>query len=215
MDITVYYKEKNNSKLLPRPVRALIVGSSGCGKTNLLLNLIYKDEGIKFKNLYVFSKSIEQDAYSDLRTHYERIESKNGKKIAHFFNSCEDLIPLDECSNNSLVVFDDCLMEHQSKIKDYFIRGRHKNISCIYLSQSYGKVDMQVIRNNINVLFVFPQNEHYTKRIYQDFVTSDMTFDDFKTLCKTCWNVDHGFLTLNVTKKRHNGKYFLMLKHML
>ena len=215
MDITVYYREENNSKLLPRPARALIVGSSGSGKTNLLLNLIYKDAGIKFKHLYVFSKSIEQEAYVELRNHYERIESKSGKIIAHFFNNCEDLISLDDCPENSLVVFDDCLMEEQTKIKDYFIRGRHKNISCVYLSQSYGKVDMQVIRNNVNLLCIFRQNEHYTKRIYQDFVGSDMTFEQFETLCKTCWDVDYGFLTLNVTKKRHNGKYFLMFKRVL
>lgn len=215
MDITVYYKEENNPEFLPRPVRALIVGTSGCGKTNLLLNLICKENGIKFKYLYVFSKSIEQKAYAELREHYDRVESKTGKKIAYFFANCEDLIPLDECQVNSLVVFDDCLMEEQTKIKDYFIRGRHKKISCVYLSQSYGKVDMQVIRNNVNFLCIFNQNKHYTKRIYQDFVGSDMTFDQFENMCQECWEEPHGFLTINMTKKSHNGKYVCMLKRDL
>lgn len=212
MEITVYYKEENNSELLPSPIRALIVGSSGCGKTNLLLNLICKDNGITFKHMYVFSKSIEQKAYSDLREQYEKIERKCKKKIAFFYANCEDLIPLDECPKNSLVVFDDCLMEEQTKIKDYFIRGRHKRISCVYLSQSFGKVDMQVIRNNVNFLCVFNQNLHYTKRIYQDFVASDMTFDQFYNVCKECWNIPYGFLTINMTKKSHNGKYMCLLE---
>lgn len=83
------------------------------------------------------------------------MESKNGQKIAHFYTTCEELIPVDECESNSLLVFDDCLMEEQMKIKDYFIRGCYKNISCMYLSQSYSHVDIQVIRNNLNVLCLF------------------------------------------------------------
>ena len=210
MDVYVYYKEEKNSQLLPCPIRALIVGSSGCGKTNLLINLIHQEKGIKFKHLYVFSKSIEQTAYSKLREHYEKIENISGKKIANFFAHCEDLTPLDECPENSLVVFDDCLMEEQSKIKDYFIRGRHKKISCVYLSQSYGKVDMQVIRNNVNFLCIFSQNKHYTKRIYQDFVGSDMNLEQFEEICKACGDFPHGFLTINMMKKQ--GKYMFMLK---
>jgi len=31
---------KNNHPLLPKSLRGLIVGKSGCGKTNLLLNLL-------------------------------------------------------------------------------------------------------------------------------------------------------------------------------
>lgn len=216
MDITAYYEEEKNCSLLPMPLRLLIVGSSGCGKTNLLLNLIYKKEsGLKFKHLYVFSKSLEQRAYSDLRKQYENVESKIGQKFSHFYGTCEELIPIDECESNSLVVFDDCLMEEQMKIKDYFIRGRHKNISCIYLSQSYSRVDIQVIRNNLNVLCVFRQNKHYTTRIYEDFVGSDMPLAPFESICKKCWDIPYGFLTVDMTKKTHNGKYKCMLKRHL
>lgn len=207
MDITVYNTKENNSDLIPNPLRALLVGSSGSGKTNLLLNLILKENGIKFKHLFVFSKSIEQNAYSDLRKSYEQIERKTKKTIAHFFNNCDDLISLDECPEKSLVVFDDCLMDKQDKIKDYFIRSRHKNISCVYLTQSFTKVDLQVIRNNINFICVFNQNEHYTKRIYQEFVGSDMVFNRFQEICRECWSIPHGFITIDMTKKSHSGKY--------
>ena len=215
MDIVPYYEEKIEDNLLPQPLRCLIVGSSGCGKTNLLLNFIYNPRGLVFRNIYVFSKSIEQPAYVDLREKYVDLENKLNKRIAYFFNNCEDLPPLDECKKNSLVVFDDCLMEKQEAIKDYFIRGRHKKLSCVYLSQSYGRVDMQVIRNNVNLLCVFKQNKYYTKRIYDDFVGSDMTMDEFENMCGKCWSEPFGFLSINTAKKAHNGKYMFKLKYDL
>ena len=215
MDIIPYYQEKFENNLLPQPLRCLIVGSSGSGKTNLLLNFIYNQNGILFRNLYVFSKSIEQPAYVELRKKYADAEKKLNKSIAYFFSNCEDLPPLEECNKNSLVVFDDCLMEKQDVIKNYFIRGRHKKLSCVYLSQSYGKVDMQVIRNNVNLLCIFRQNKHYTKRIYDDFVGSDMTIAEFENMCKKCWNEPYGFLTINTSKKAHSGKYMFKLKDVL
>uniref|UniRef100_UPI00111BEAD6 ATPase/DNA packaging protein n=1 Tax=Vibrio cholerae TaxID=666 RepID=UPI00111BEAD6 len=142
-------KYKNN-----QPIRLLIIGSSGSGKTTLLLNFIYK-RLIPYTNLYVFSKSLEQPAYIKLQQRFKNIESNINKKVANFFGSCEDIISLNDCKPNSLIVFDDCILENQDKIKEYFVMGRHKNISCIYLSQCYSKVDIQLIRNNLNMLCLF------------------------------------------------------------
>lgn len=216
MDINVYYSEDRSGRhFLPYPLRCLIVGSSGSGKTNLMLNFIYNKKGVLFKNLYVFSRSIEQPAYEQLRKHYEKVERALGKTIAHFYSSCNELIPLDECKPNSMVVFDDCLLEEQTKIKDYFIRGRHKRISCIYLSQSYGRVDMQVIRNNINLLCIFNQNKHYTKKIFYDFIGSDITYEDFENMCQKCWSKPFGFMSIDTTRKLNLGKYKCMFKETL
>jgi SAM-dependent methyltransferase len=215
MDIVPYYRETIEDNLLPQPLRCLIVGSSGCGKTNLLLNFIYNRNGLLFRNLYVFSKSIEQPAYAELREKYVDAEKKLNRTIAYFFSNCDDLPPLDGCKKDSLVVFDDCLMENQDVIKDYFIRGRHRKLSCVYLSQSYGRVDMQVIRNNVNLLCVFRQNKYYTKRIYDDFVGADMSFGEFEKMCEKCWSESYGFLTINMNKKPHNGKYMFKLKDVL
>jgi hypothetical protein len=100
-----------------------------------------------------------------------------------------------------LVVFDDCVnIRQQETIKDYFVRGHHKNISCVYLTQFYMKVDSQLIRNNINFLCIFKQSLKHIKNIFDEYdVGSDFTFKNFKEICTLCWNDKYGFLTINTT----------------
>lgn len=38
--------------------RGLFVGSSGCGKTNVVLGLLEHPNGVRFKNIYLYSKSV-------------------------------------------------------------------------------------------------------------------------------------------------------------
>ena len=49
-----------NNPLLPRSIRGLIVGKSGCGKTTLLLNLLLKPGWLDYDTLFVFGKSLFQ-----------------------------------------------------------------------------------------------------------------------------------------------------------
>ena len=42
---------------LPRSIRGIIVGKSGCGKTTLLLNLLLRPGWLDYDNLCVFGKS--------------------------------------------------------------------------------------------------------------------------------------------------------------
>jgi len=112
---------KAKKRIFPLPLRCLIVGISGCGKTTLLYNLIIKEWGIPFHYLYIFSKSLEQDIYQNLKKAYEKLSVKEDREIAYFLNNCEELILNDECEPNSLVVFDDCInVQQQQIIKDYF-----------------------------------------------------------------------------------------------
>ena len=43
-----------NNPLLPRSIRGIIVGKSGCGKTTLLLNLLLRPGWLDYDNLCVF-----------------------------------------------------------------------------------------------------------------------------------------------------------------
>lgn len=71
---------KVNKKIFPLPFMCLIVGTSGCGKTTLFYNLVTKEWGIPFHSLHNFSKSIEQDAYKELKRHMIKYRIKRMQK---------------------------------------------------------------------------------------------------------------------------------------
>ena len=74
---------RNNSLLLPRNIRGLIVGKSNCGKTTLLLNLLLQPGWLDYNHLYVFGKSLHQREYQILKKGYE--DGLNKKQVANIF----------------------------------------------------------------------------------------------------------------------------------
>ena len=64
-------KKRNNNPLLPRSIRGIIVGKSGCGKTTLLLNLLLQPDWLDYDNLYIFGKSLFQREYQIIRKAFE------------------------------------------------------------------------------------------------------------------------------------------------
>ena len=55
---------------------------------------------------------------------------------------------MDHEDNQKLVIFDDYVCErNQRQLIDYFIQGRHKNCSVIYLSQSFYKTPKDIRLN--------------------------------------------------------------------
>jgi len=69
---------KRNNGILGLPLRYLIVGTSGCGKTTLHYNLITKSWSVPFYYLYIFSKSLEQDVHQKLKKVYEKLSVEGG-----------------------------------------------------------------------------------------------------------------------------------------
>lgn len=80
-------------------------------KTTLLLLFIFKS-WISYKNYYVYSKWLDQQAYKKLQDIYKNVEKEIGQKVSYFYSSCENLISVDDCYPNSLVIFRDCLLEN-------------------------------------------------------------------------------------------------------
>jgi len=71
--------------------------------------------------------------------------------------SNDETKPVSEMNNRNqkLVIFDDFVCEkNQAPLIDYFTRGRHKNCSVIYLSQSYYKT-LKDIRLNCSHFCIY------------------------------------------------------------
>ena len=105
------------------------------------------------------------------------------------------------------MIFDDLLLEKQNKCESYYIRGRHSNVDCFYLSQNYFKLPRQTIRENANFICLFPQDLKNINHIYNDHVGDDMEKEEFRKFCKKCWEKPHGFAVIDLTSKKDSGKY--------
>ena len=46
-----------HENMLPISIRGIICGPSNCGKTNVLISLLESPHGIRFENVYVYTKS--------------------------------------------------------------------------------------------------------------------------------------------------------------
>ena len=78
-----------NHPLLPRSIRGIIVGKSGCGKTTLLLNLLLRLGWLDYDNLCVFGKNLCQPEYRILKKAFE--ENLHKECILRLFNMRDEI----------------------------------------------------------------------------------------------------------------------------
>lgn len=196
----------NKSKhgaLFPNSLRAIICGPSNCGKSNLLLSLLFSPTGVQFNNIYIYSKSLYQDKYRFLSK-----VLKGLPEIGYYpFGENEEIIPPNDAKNESICIFDDLICKDQDVIRNYFSFSRHKNIDCFYLCQSYTHIKKHLLRDNANFLCVFPTDILNLRHIHSDHVTCDMAFDKFQEICRQCWKEKYGFLTIVKDCDIDKGRY--------
>ena len=156
--------------LLDHPYRILIIGGSGSGKTNALLNLINEQDHID--KIYLYAKDLSKPKYEYL------IKKREDAGIKHLNNTNAFI----ECSNitddvyenindynpirkrKKLIAFDDMIADimtnkrFQTIIKELFIRCRKLNISFVFITQSYFSVPKDA-RLNTTHYFIMKIND--------------------------------------------------------
>ena len=130
------------------PFRSLVVAPSGSGKSNFITNLISlfcKGKEGTFDNIYIFCKSRDEPLYQFL--------GDKSKGLIEVHETLEKLPALNELkpSEQTLIIFDDMVtdLKKHPLISEYFIRGRKRGCSLMFLSQSYYGTP-KIIRQNVN-----------------------------------------------------------------
>ena len=130
--------------------RMVVNAPSGSGKSNMIVNLIElfsKGEGT-FSTIEIFCRCKDEPLYQ-----YLADKTKGAIKIYENLTELKDINTYDKTENH-LIVFDDlCLEKDQSKISEFFLRGRKQGVSLIYLSQSFYQIP-KMIRLNSNYLVI-------------------------------------------------------------
>ena len=202
MKIPNYDSASNNDcnfrRLLPYmpsdTFRMLICGPSGCGKTNVLMHMLYNL--LYYDKIYLFSKNLEQPKYRQLLETFRPISEEVGYDVIEESNG--DVVPLESLDNDNqkIVIFDDFVCERNQKpLIEYFIGGRHKNCSVIYLSQSY-YLTPKDIRLNCSHFCIFdsPSNAE-TARMCREVNVSKKRFE-------SATSEPYSFAYIDKTKKK-------------
>lgn len=193
-----------HSSLFPNTIRSIICATSNGGKTNLILNLLYSPVGLRFENIYIFSRTLHQPKYQQL---FKILSPLKQIGIYKYDNSVE-IPPPKDIKKNSIVIFDDVACDKQDRIRAYFSMGRHNNLDVFYLTQSYCRIPKHLIRDCANLIVAFRQDVLNLRRIYDDHVNMDMTYEKFKRICSTCWeNGKFGFLVIDKECTIQGGRY--------
>jgi len=148
-------EKRKYGKMLSSTIRAIICDPSNCDKTNVLVSLLENSNDVRFENVYVYSKSLQQLKYQYLENLFTSID-----KIGYFtFSNKSDVIPPSEACSNSIFIFNDVACDKQDAVGEYFSMSRHANIDCFYLYQMYARIPKHLLRDNANLLILFKQDD--------------------------------------------------------
>ena len=166
------YKNENKKEhnlnwpyISDHPYRILIIGGSGTGKTNALLNLINNQQDID--KIYLYAKDPYEDKYQYLINKRESVGLKHFNDPTAFIEYSNDMHDVyknidtykPDKESKILLVFDDIIADMinnkklNSIVIELFIRCRKLSISLVFISQSYFKVPKDV-RINTTSFFI-------------------------------------------------------------
>lgn len=196
--------ERRHSTLLPDTIRCIVAGPSNCGKTNVVMSLLLNPNGLRFRNIYLYTKTPFQPKYVTLGKILEKIP-----RIGyHVYSDNADIVQPHDAKPDSIFIFDDVACDKQNAIRSYFSMGRHSSVDCFYLCQTYSRIPKQLIRDNANLLILFRQDQSNLRHVYEEHVNTDMTLTEFKEMCSLCWNGDkYGFLVVDKDSDIDDGRY--------
>jgi hypothetical protein len=162
----VYHNPNYDENTMPlkHPLRMAVIGSSGSGKTLTLINIMHKMNNT-FENIYLFTANSDEPLYDFLKEN----------PMVQVFEGLNELyeIPFDELEGQTLVIFDDLVLEKNQKgIEELFIRGRKmaggSGVSIIYLSQVYFKIPRTIRLNCTSFILKKIGSDRDIKALVQD-----------------------------------------------
>lgn len=218
MEIINFHVEEdsflNKNVLAPTwPFRLLICGPSGSGKTNLLLNLIFKY--LYYNRVYIYAKDLTESKYVYMQEMFDLIHEELKDKfkepipVATFSSNKDDIARVDDLNPDlqNLVVFDDFVTEKDQKIiEDLFIRGRKRNISLVYITQSYFSTPKDIRLQCNYFIFYNLFNKREMLQIQMDHA-ADLKKETFMQLYSYAVSKPHDFFLIDKKAKYLTMRY--------
>jgi hypothetical protein len=163
----------NKHTQLPNLFRGIILGPSGAGKTNLLFDFLKRSPHI-YSHLHLVVRQPEQPIYKYLQDELEHQCTIYGADDAPSVDSMEK-------RGIQLVVFDDFSNDQKwcnDHVSPFFIRGRHKQLSVLFLSHAFHQGTPKMVRLNAEVLMILRSpSKTDMKAVLRDMPIAGLSFD--------------------------------------
>lgn len=151
--------------------RGIILAPSFAGKTNLVFHIIANSPNI-YSHLHLIARNPNQELYNFLRdklktaiTIYDPDKPPSVDQIEK--ETEPQLVVIDDYSNDKNL--------QKNLFSHYFTRGRHKNLSTLFLSHSYFATD-KMIRLNSEYVFILKANsKRDLQMVLKDFNIPNLT----------------------------------------
>ena len=197
---------KNENKGNNLSFRMLIIGQSESGKTNTLLHLMNNLSPID--KIYLFAKDLSEPKYEYLINKREQAGIKNlndPHAFIEYSNDMDDV--LDDINNynknrdkKELIVFDDMIADIEYNknfkqiIEELFYRAHKKNISIVFITQSYFRALKDARLNSMHYILMKIGNKKELKRIAEE-KSGHLDYKDFLKICNYCTREPYSFMT--------------------
>ena len=196
-------KTRHNKKwpYIPHhPYWILIVGGSGSGKTNALLNL--KENQLDIDKIYLYAKDPYEAKYQYLINKRESVGWKHfddPNAFIEYSNDMQDVYTnIDEYNvdkeSKVLILFDNMIVDMinnkklNSVVTELFIRGRKLNISLVFVMQSYFKFPKDArLKTTHFFITKIPNKRELEKTALNN--SSDISFKDFLNIYISTKNI--------------------------
>ena len=183
------------------PYRILIIGGSGSGKTNTLLNLINEQNDID--KIYLYARDLSEPKYEYLIKKLEEVGIKhlnNPNAFIECSNIMDDVYENidDHNPGRNMTVNIMTNKKFQAIIKELFIRCRKLNISLVFITQSYFSVTKDVRLNSSHYLIMKINNRKELQNTEIDHST-DIDYKDFVKNYRKCTKDPYNFFTIDTT----------------
>ena len=191
------------------PFRMLVLGGSGCGKTNMVVDLLLNH--LYYDKIFVYAKDLMEPYYLFLEKVFKKGLDSGVLKEYHMSEELDDMIDLERLDADkkmqTLVVFDDFITEKDQKmVEDLFVRGRKKNVSTIYIAQSYFCVP-KIVRLNCNYIAIYELADNDEVRRVCKKYCKGFNIDDFVPIFHECTKDRHDFMLIDMRTNVRELKY--------